>query len=280
MSDQQLHDDIEKIVTALKQVLPVLQNLGDKASDNIDKKLDESVDKIDDKIDDLDRAVHRLKERVNSNNLFFFEAENKALTLLKKGVKELTQTDVKREYSAQIAQVVAELEPLIRSKINDDIERLVEHKKLAISDHNDQVQAINEKLENSMTAIEKKVSDSIDKLNAASANIETISTSEIEKLNTITIAHSRALKSVENATDATANQMLGTLTSVKRSAVFMSQSPATMSAITAAFFSLCLVASIVYINKLWLPMLVSAFILLVLIGAIWGFVAWLDTKQE
>ena len=256
MSDQQLHDDIEKIVIALKKVLPVLQNLGDKASDNIDKKLDNSIHKIDDKIGDLDRAVHRLKERVNSNNLFFIEAENEALTLLQQGVKELTQTDVKREYSAQIAQVVAKIEPFIESKINDDIERLVEHKKLSISDHNDQVKVINDKLENSMTAIEKKVSDSIDKLNAASANIETISTTELEKLKTITIAHSRALQSVENATDATASQMLNTLTKVKRNAVFMSQSPATMSAITAAFISLCLVASIVYINKHLFPMLI------------------------
>lgn len=279
MSDQQLHDDIEKIVTALKQVLPVLQNLGDKANNNIDKKLDKSIHKIDDKIDDLDRAVHRLKERVNSNNLFFIEAENKALTQLQQGVRELTQTDIKREYSAQIAQVIERLEPLIESKINAALESLIEHKKLSISDHNVRVQAINDKLENSMTEIEKKVSDSIDKLNAASAKIVTISTDEIEKLKTITAAHSSTLKSVEKSTDATANQMLDTLTSVKRSAVFMSQSPATMSAITAAFFSLCLVASIVYINKLWLPMLISIIAIGALIAMIWGFVAWLDSKE-
>ena len=60
----------------------------------------------------------------------------------------------------------------------------------------------------------------------------------------------------------------------------MSQSPATMSAITAAFFSLCLVTSIVYINKLWLAMFISAIVIGAFIAMIWGFIAWLDTKQD
>nr|WP_181716322.1 hypothetical protein [Psychrobacter sp.]QJS05171.1 hypothetical protein [Psychrobacter sp.]QJS05352.1 putative CorA-like domain [Psychrobacter sp.]QJS05433.1 hypothetical protein [Psychrobacter sp.]QJS05832.1 hypothetical protein [Psychrobacter sp.] len=279
MSDQQLHDDIKNIVSALKGIIPLLQNMGETASDTIDKRLDNSLLSIDDKVGDLDNAIIKLTKLAESKERFILSAERQALNNLKQGVELLIRTDVDIEYSHQISQVIARLDPLIESKINDNIERLVEHKKLSISDHNDQVQAINDKLESSITEIEKSVFDSIDKLNAASAKIETISTAEVEKLKMITAAHSSALQSVENATDATANQMLDTLISVKRSAVFMSQSPATMSAITAAFFSLCLVASIVYINKLWLAMFISIIVIGALIAIVWGFVAWLDTKE-
>ena len=213
MSDQQLHDDIENIVTALKKVIPILQTLGESASDTIDKRLDNSLGKVDVKIVNLSKAITELKQSVDYTERSIVSTERQALIHLKQGVERLVSTDVNSEYSYQISQVIARLDPLIESKINADIDRLVEHKKLSISDHNDQVKAINDKLESNITAIEKKVSDSIDKLNAASANIETISTTELEKLKTITTAHSRALQSVENATDATANQMLNTLTS-------------------------------------------------------------------
>ncbi|WP_413191405.1 hypothetical protein [Psychrobacter sp. AT9] len=280
MSDQQLHDDIEKIVIALKQVLPVLINLGDKASDNIDKKLDKSINKIDGKIDDLDGAVHRLKERVRLNNLFFMEAENKALKLLKEGVKELTQTDLKREYSAQIAQVITNIEPFIESKINDEIEKLIEHKKLSISNHNEQVKEINDKLESNMTTIHTALLESIDKLNTASADANTRYDEDLSKLKQVAVMHNSALQSVKNSTDVTAKDMKTTLTSIKRNSVFMSQSPATMTAMTAGFLSLCLIASIVYVYDLWSQMFISAAILCVLLGAVWVFIAWLDGKEN
>lgn len=280
MSDQQLHDDIEKIVIALKQVLPVLINLGDKASDNIDKKLDKSINKIDGKIDDLDGAVHRLKERVRLNNLFFMEAENKALTLLKDGVKELTQTDLKREYSAQIAQVITNIEPFIESKINDEIERLIEHKKLSISNHNEQVKEINDKLESNMTTIHTALLESIDKLNTASADANTRYDEDLSKLKQVAVMHNSALQSVKNSTDVTAKDMKTTLKSIKRNSVFMSQSPATMTAMTAGFLSLCLIASIVYVYDLLSQMFISAAVLCVLLGAVWVFIAWLDGKEN
>ncbi len=280
MSDQQLHDDIEKIVIALKQVLPVLKNLGDKASDNIDKKLDNSINKIDGKIDDLDSAVHRLKERVNLNNLFFMEAENKALTLLKEGVKELTQTDLKREYSAHIAQVITNIEPFIESKINDEIEKLIAHKKISISNHNEQVKEINDKLESNMTTIHTALLESIDKLNTASADANTRYDEDLSKLKQVAVTHNNALQSVKKSTDVAAKDMKTTLTSIKTSAVFMSQSPATMTALTAGFIALCLMLSIVYVYDLWLQMFISAIALSVLLGVVWGFVAWLDGKEN
>lgn len=280
MSDQQLHDDIEKIVTALKAVIPVLQNLGDTASDTIDKRLDNSLYNIDDKISDLSNVITKLNEGAESNQRFIISAERQALNHLKQGVELLIKTDVKNEYSDQIARVIANIEPFIQSKINDEIERLVEHKKLSINDHNNQVTAINDKLESNMTKIHKTLLESIEKLNTASADANTRYNDDLEKLKQVAEAHTTALKSVKSSTDVTARDMRTTLTSIKRSAVFMSQSPATMTTMTAGFIALCLMLSIVYVYDLWLQMFISAVALCVLFGVVWGFIAWLDSKEN
>ena len=280
MSDQQLHDDIEKIVTALKAVIPVLQNLGDTASDTIDKRLDNSLYNIDDKISDLSNVITKLNEGAESNQRFIISAERQALNHLKQGVELLIKADVKNEYSDQIARVIANIEPFIQSKINDEIERLVEHKKLSINDHNNQVTAINDKLESNMTKIHKTLLESIEKLNTASADANTRYNDDLEKLKQVAEAHTTALKSVKSSTDVTARDMRTTLTSIKRSAVFMSQSPATMTTMTAGFIALCLMLSIVYVYDLWLQMFISAVALGVLLGVVWGFVAWLDSKEN
>lgn len=280
MSDQQLHDDIEKIVTALKAVIPVLQNLGDTASDTIDKRLDNSLYNIDDKISDLSNVITKLNEGAESNQRFIISAERQALIHLKQGVELLIKTDVKNEYSDQIARVIANIEPFIQSKINDEIERLVEHKKLSINDHNNQVTAINDKLESNMTKIHKTLLESIEKLNTASADANTRYNDDLEKLKQVAEAHTTALKGVKNSTDVTARDMRTTLTSIKRSAVFMSQSPATMTTMTAGFIALCLMLSIVYVYDLWLQMFISAVALCVLFGVVWGFIAWLDSKEN
>lgn len=280
MSDQQLHDDIEKIVTALKAVIPVLQNLGDTASDTIDKRLDNSLYNIDDKISDLSNVITKLNEGAESNQRFIISAERQALNHLKQGVELLIKTDVKNEYSDQIARVIANIEPFIQSKINDEIERLVEHKKLSINDHNNQVTAINDKLESNMTKIHKTLLESIEKLNTASADANTRYNDDLEKLKQVAEAHTTALKGVKNSTDVTARDMRTTLTSIKRSAVFMSQSPATMTTMTAGFIALCLMLSIVYVYDLWLQMFISAVALCVLFGVVWGFIAWLDSKEN
>ncbi len=280
MSDQQLHDDIEKIVTALKAVIPVLQNLGDTASETIDKRLDNSLYNIDDKISDLSNVITKLNEGAESNQRFIISAERQALIHLKQGVELLIKTDVKNEYSDQIARVIANIEPFIQSKINDEIERLVEHKKLSISDHNNQVTAINDKLESNMTKIHKTLLESIEKLNTASADANTRYNDDLEKLKQVAEAHTTALKGVKNSTDVTARDMRTTLTSIKRSAVFMSQSPATMTTMTAGFIALCLMLSIVYVYDLWLQMFISAVALCVLFGVVWGFIAWLDSKEN
>lgn len=280
MSDQQLHDDIEKIVTALKAVIPVLQNLGDTASETIDKRLDNSLYNIDDKISDLSNVITKLNEGAESNQRFIISAERQALIHLKQGVELLIKTDVKNEYSDQIARVIANIEPFIQSKINDEIERLVEHKKLSISDHNNQVTAINDKLESNMTKIHKTLLESIEKLNTASADANTRYNDDLEKLKQVAEAHTTALKGVKNSTDVTARDMRTTLTSIKRSAVFMSQSPATMTTMTAGFIALCLMLSIVYVYDLWLQMFISAVALCVLFGLVWGFIAWLDSKEN
>lgn len=280
MSDQQLHDDIEKIVTALKAVIPVLQNLGDTASDTIDKRLDNSLYNIDDKISDLSNVITKLNEGAESNQRFIISAERQALNHLKQGVELLIKTDVKNEYSDQIARVIANIEPFIQSKINDEIERLVEHKKLSINDHNNQVTAINDKLESNMTKIHKTLLESIEKLNTASADANTRYNDDLEKLKQVAEAHTTALKSVKSSTDVTARDMRTTLTSIKRSAVFMSQSPTTMTTMTAGFIALCLMLSIVYVYDLWWQMFISAVALGVLFGVVWGFVAWLDSKEN
>ena len=280
MSDQQLHDDIEKIVTALKAVIPVLQNLGDTASDTIDKRLDNSLYNIDDKISDLSNVITKLNEGAESNQRFIISAERQALNHLKQGVELLIKTDVENEYSDQIARVIANIEPFIQSKINDEIERLVEHKKLSINDHNNQVTAINDKLESNMTKIHKTLLESIEKLNTASADANTRYNDDLEKLKQVAEAHTTALKSVKSSTDVTARDMRTTLTSIKRSAVFMSQSPATMTTMTAGFIALCLMLSIVYVYDLWWQMFISAVALGVLLGVVWGFVAWLDSKEN
>lgn len=280
MSDQELHDDIEKIVTALKSVIPVLQSLGDTASHQIDKKLNGSIRDVDDKIGDLNRAVHRLSSTVESNNIFFIEAENKALEQLKEGVKELTATDVKKAYSAQIAQVVASIEPLVTSKINIEIEKLVEHKKLSISDHNKQVESINDQLEENMKTINDTLLVNIEKLNKASTKAYTRTDTELEQLNKLATAHSSALQRVQSSTDTTAAEMEKTLTSVKRRAVFISQSPATITALTAGFLALCLMCSIVYVYGLWKPMFLSAISLGAFLVMIWGLREWLDNREE
>ena len=280
MSDQQLHDDIEKIVTALKAVIPVLQNLGDTASDTIDKRLDNSLYNIDDKISDLSNVITKLNEGAESNQRFIISAERQALNHLKQGVELLIKTDVKNEYSDQIARVIANIEPFIQSKINDEIERLVEHKKLSINDHNNQVTAINDKLESNMTKIHKTLLESIEKLNTASADANTRYNDDLEKLKQVAEAHTTALKSVKSSTDVTARDMRTTLTSIKRSAVFMSQSPATMTTMTAGFIALCLMLSIVYVYDLWWQMFISAVALCVLFGVVWGFIAWLDSKEN
>ena len=280
MSDQQLHDDIEKIVTALKAVIPVLQNLGDTASDTIDKRLDNSLYNIDDKISDLSNVITKLNEGAESNQRFIISAERQALNHLKQGVELLIKTDVKNEYSDQIARVIAYIEPFIQSKINDEIERLVEHKKLSINDHNNQVTAINDKLESNMTKIHKTLLESIEKLNTASADANTRYNDDLEKLKQVAEAHTTALKSVKSSTDVTARDMRTTLTSIKRSAVFMSQSPTTMTTMTAGFIALCLMLSIVYVYDLWWQMFISAVALGVLFGVVWGFIAWLDSKEN
>lgn len=280
MSDQQLHDDIEKIVTALKAVIPVLQNLGDTASETIDKRLDNSLYNIDDKISDLSNVITKLNEGAESNQRFIISAERQALSHLKQGVELLIKTDVKNEYSDQIARVIANIEPFIQSKINDEIERLVEHKKLSINDHNNQVTAINDKLESNMTKIHKTLLESIEKLNTASADANTRYNDDLEKLKQVAEAHTTALKGVKNSTDVTARDMRTTLTSIKRSAVFMSQSPATMTTMTAGFIALCLMLSIVYVYDLWFQMFISAVALCVLFGVVWGFIAWLDSKEN
>lgn len=280
MSNQELHDDIENIVTALKGIIPVLQSLGDDASNQIDRKINSSIKDIDEKISDLNSAVHRLKSTVQSNNLFFIEAENKALVQLKEGVKNLITTEVKREYSAQIAQVVANIEPLVASKINTEIEKLVEHKTLSISDHNKQVESINFNLKGNMTTIHKTLLESIEKLNTASTDANTRLDNELEKLKNLTKSHQQALQTVQSSTNTTATNMQKSLKDIERNSIFMSQSPATMTAVTAGFLALCLMLSIVYVYDLWLPVVISAIALSVLLGCVWGFIAWLDTKKN
>lgn len=87
------------------------------------------------------------------------------------------------------------------------------------------------------------------------------------------------LKGVQNSTDTTSQNMKETLTSIKRSAAFMSQSSATMTAIMVGFLALTLIASVVCTDKLMLPMLIASFILLIILGTVWDFLAWLDTKE-
>ena len=53
-----------------------------------------------------------------------------------------------------------------------------------------------------------------------------------------------------------------------------------MTTMTAGFIALCLMLSIVYVYDLWWQMFISAVALGVLLGVVWGFVAWLDSKEN
>ena len=279
MSDQQLHDDIKNIVSALKGIIPLLQNMGDTASDTIDKRLDSSLDNVDVKVNELSHAITQLKQSVDYTERSIVSADRQAMSHLKQGVERLVNTDVNDEYSRQISQVIARLEPLVESKINDAIDRLVEHKKLSISNHNDRVNEINGKLETNMATIHKTLLETIEKMSEASATASTKFDDDLDDIKQVAEAHTIALKGVQNSTATTAQNMKETLTSVKRSAVFMSQSPATMTAATACFLALCVMSAIVYRYELWIPTGVAAVALGSFLLMIWGFIAWLDTKE-
>lgn len=279
MSDQQLHDDIKNIVSALKSIIPILQNMGDTASDTIDKRLDSSLDNVDVKVNELSHAISLLKQSVDYTERSIVSADRQAMSHLKQGVERLVNTDVNDEYSRQISQVIARLEPLVESKINDAIDQLVEHKKLSISNHNDRVNEINDKLETKTNKIHNTLLDTIDKMSEISATASTKFDNDLVEIKQVSDAHTIALKGVENSTAITAKKMEITLTNIKRSAVLMAQSPATLTAATAGFFALCLMFSIVYVYKLWTPFFISAAVIGAILGGIWGSIAWLDSKK-
>lgn len=227
----------------------------------------------------MSKAITELKQSVDYTERSIVSTERQALIHLKQGVERLVSTDVNSEYSHQISQVVARLDPLIESKINDAIDRLVEHKKLSISNHNDRVDEINDKLENNMNKIHNTLLKTIEKMSEVSAAASTKFDSDLVEIKQVANAHTVALKSVENSTATTVQNMQTTLTSVKRSAVFMSQSPATMTAVTAGFLALCVMSAIVYRYELWIPTGLAAVALGSFLLMIWGLIAWLDTKE-
>lgn len=279
MSDQELYDAMENIVTLLNPVIPVLQDLGNTASAQIDQKLDNSLNKVKSQLDDLNLVITKLNNGAESNERFIVSARGQALNDLKQGIELLIKTEVKNEYNYQIQQVIAEITPLITSKIDSEFERLVDHKKIVISDHNDQVKNINDQLESQMTIIHSKLLDSIDKLNSANVGAHTRLDTGIEKLVNITETHQEALQTVRRETDTTAINMSKTLTKIHRNSVIMSQSPATMTALTAGFLALNLMLSIVYKFDLLIPMLVSMFCVGSFLVVVLGFMAWLDRKR-
>lgn len=278
MSDQKLHDDIENMVTAINQVIPELQKLGDAASDNIDKKLDNSLRKVDIKVRDLNKIIDDLKDGAEANRRYMGNAQRDALHHLQQGVELLIKTEVNSEYRNQIARIIADLEPLIASKLDSELEKLVEHKKLVISDHNEQVVRINTQLESNMTIIQTTLLENIGKLNTASSDAHTRVDKGLDEINDAIDAHQDSLQTIQDSTAIAATNMQKSLQKIARNSVFMSQSPATMTALTAGFLSLCLMLSIVYRYDLWLPMVVSAIGLIVFLGVIWGLMVWLDSR--
>ena len=130
-----------------------------------------------------------------------------------------------------------------------------------------------------MNIIHKTLFETIEKMSEASAIASTKFDIDLAEIKKVSEAHTIALQSVKNSTATTAQNMKVTLTSIKRSATFMSQSPATMTVMGAGFLALCLIASIVYINELWIAMFISIIVLGSFLAMIWGFMAWLDTKE-
>lgn len=279
MSDQQLHDNIENMVTAINQVIPELQKLGDVASDNIDKKLDNSLRKVDIKVRDLNKIIDDLKDGAEASGRYMGNAQRDALHHLQQGVELLIKTEVNSEYRTQIARIIADLEPLVASKLDSELEKLVEHKKLVISNHNDQVVRINTQLESNMTIIHTTLLESIGKLNTVSADAHTRVDKGLDEINDVIDAHQDSLQTIQDSTAIAATNMQKSLQKIARNSVFMSQSPATMTALTAGFLSLCLMLSIVYRYDLWLPMVVSAIGLIIFLGVIWGLMAWMDSRE-
>ncbi|WP_169393561.1 MULTISPECIES: hypothetical protein [Psychrobacter] len=99
MSNQQLKDDIEKIVLALGDVIPALESLADDARDNIDKKLEGSLVDIDHKISELSNAIYQLQNAVDCSNIFITTAKDDAIDHLQKGITELIETDIKGSFA-------------------------------------------------------------------------------------------------------------------------------------------------------------------------------------
>lgn len=282
MSDQKLHDDIENMVTAINQVIPELQKLGDAASDNIDKKLDNSLRKVDIKVRDLNKIIDDLKDGAEASGRYMGNAQRDALHHLQQGVELLIQTEVNSEYRNQIARIIADLEPLVASKLDSELDKLVEHKKLSITDHSKQVDRINTELESNMTIIHTTLLDNIGKLNTASTDAHTRVDKGLEEINDVIDAYQDSLQTIQDSTTIAATNMQKSLQKIERNSVLMSQSPATMTALTAGFLSLCLMLllSIVYRYDLWLPMVVSAIGLVAVLGCVWGLMAWMDSRAE
>lgn len=281
MNEQQkIYDELKNIVINLNKVIPALQNLSSTTADSFNETLSESVRHIDLRLKNLMQATVKLEDTTKENVLFIQSAERQAVNHVKNGVEKLITTNVSFEYQRQITEVLNELKPLIYQAINDEIERLGTIQRISIQSQNEKITELNEAVESDISKVIKKLSDSIDLISKLADKIKTNADAELSKLNEVSTAHIATLQSINNGTSNTAQSMIKTLRTIDRHAMFVAQSPITLSAILSAILSTGVALAIIYRYDLWLPFFVSCLAILAVMFGFWCVMYYIDKAQK
>lgn len=280
MSNQQLKDDIEKIVLALGDVIPALESLADDARDNIDKKLEGSLVDIDHKISELSNAIYQLQNAVDCSNIFITTAKDDAIDHLQKGITELIETDIKAEYKDQIERIAEAIKPVIVEKLDCEIAKMIDQKTLSIKDYNTQITNINRDFKTNMATTHDLISENVTKLNQANTDASTRFDDNLDKLHQITQDHQEALTSVQNNSALIAQDMQKTLNNIERLLGLVSNSTTTIIIWIVGFLAACVMIAIVNKLELWKSVFLSAIGLGIFLGLIAGLIFWFNNREE
>lgn len=280
MNEQQLHDELTAIVMQLTKVIPALNQLSEKTSQQIDDKLHDSLTSLDNKLRQIDIASDSLRSAVSTNKNLIITAEQEALQQLQTGVEMLIKTDVSSEYQEQIYQVIQQIKPLVYNAVNEELKRLGNIQTVAIEHHNEEMTELNSTIKNDLKDVIKSVSDVVTKVNKVSEELQSKADDELKKLSSVSTAHTDTLTDIKNSTDKTARKMETTLKKMDRQSMFIAQSPTTMTSIFVAIISLAFIFALTHKFSMWLSFLVSLAIILLLIAGVFGVMYYIDKVQK
>lgn len=281
MSEQQkLYDDLKNIVTHLNRVIPALQKLTDTTAESVNEKVSESVSRVDSKLKELMLATVSLEETTSENISYIRTVKEQAVEELIKGVKTLINTDVSSEYQEQIAEVIERLEPLIYQAINEEIKRLGNIQQVSIKSKNEQLTELKETVKTDINEVIGELSTAIDSIDKLSKKIKTNADVELSKLNEVSTAHKDVLKDVNKDTYDTAQSMKKTLNTIDKHAMFLAQSPVSMTSIFVTIMSTSFLGALIYKFDLWFNFIYSLGIILLIIGVFWGVMYGIEKIQE